>query len=158
MTSSPRKCSGSQFCSSRKENLIICIRWLPGHEVAFHFIKELPRIIHFDRIMGQLSERGRQRRPSSVYLQQHILHGIDHMKHLEYKLCPKSENIYKRSELSNLRLKRKKQEKTPILPHYLAEILWSISLLQKHLLPMPMSTLDSIITVISMCAENTASL
>jgi len=54
------------------------------------------------------------------------------MKGLEYKLCPKSENVYKRSKLSNPRLKRKKKEKTPILPHYLAEILWSISVLQKH--------------------------
>lgn len=56
----------------------------------------------------------------------------------------------KRSKLSNLGLQRKKQEKALIPPHHLAEILLSISVLQKHLILVPMSTPDSIITVISM--------
>lgn len=84
--------------------------------------------------------------PTTIYF-----HNMGHMKHWEYRLCSKIEkkNKVKSSKLPNLGLNRKKQEKVPLPPHHLAEILLRFSKLQKHVVPMPMSTADYIITFVS---------
>lgn len=93
-------------------------------------------------------------RPSSmshVYPLQYIstilatwtIESIDFVLKLEKK------NKVKSSKLPNLGLNRKKQEKVPLPPHTWLKSFWASSKLQKHVVPMPFSTPDYIISLVS---------
>lgn len=84
--------------------------------------------------------------PTTIYF-----HNIGHMNHWEYRLCSKigKKNKVKSSKLPNLGLNRKKQEKVPLPPHTWLKSFWASSKLQKHVVPMPFSTPDYIISLVS---------